>query len=81
MAPNSKYMKLMLVTLAGVATLCLVAIVFYVVRSWLVTHGYEVPSIIYVAVIGGLLGGVYGIFAKQVLREVQRLGGSGESGK
>jgi hypothetical protein len=69
-----KYRKLALVTLAGVIALFLATAAFYVLRSWLVAHGYELAQSVYVVVFCGMLGGIYGAFAKLALREAQRLG-------
>lgn len=68
-----KYMRLTLVTLAGVIAAFLATAAFYSLRSWLVAHGYELPQIVYVGAFLAVLGGVYGAFAKLALREVQRV--------
>ena len=60
--------------MAGLITLFLATAVFFELRSWLVALGYELPQIVNIAVFFGLLGGIYGAFAKLALREVQRLG-------
>ena len=68
-----RYSRLAAVAVLGVIALCLTTGGLYLLRSELLSRGYEVPPAVSVVVFFALLGGVYGVFSQIALREARQL--------
>lgn len=59
--------RLLAITLLGVAALSGYAGLLYLLRAQLALRGYELPDMVFIALLFGGLGAVYGAFAKVIL--------------
>ena len=67
--PRSKlYLRLAAIAVTGMAAAALAVLGMYTLRDVLERFGYTIPPVVFVAACLAILGGIYGGFAKLVLR-------------
>jgi len=62
------FARLSLIALVGVACVCLFVGALHLLRVLLGAYGYALPDLLFIALLLGGLGGIYGAFAKIILR-------------
>lgn len=68
--------RLTIIAVVGLAIMGVLTAALIALRDVLGSHGYDIPPLVFIIVFFLLVGGVYGLAASLVMREVKRNKGS-----